>query len=135
MVIDVFQAKRGVVLSYPIRTNLRTQSPVRRATLEELSRIGMLAALVHLATGTHPTLDALQNRAKRAAAGQSLEERTGSIANHLRQLHETALFILPGEQDDEPVLQEQSNQLGIQFTEHTPRVDRLPFINLPILLP
>ncbi len=49
----------------PIRTNLRTQSPIRRATLEELGGIGMFLTLVHLATGTHATLDGLENRAKR----------------------------------------------------------------------
>src|SRR6266487_144924 len=41
----------------------------------------------------------------------------------------------PGEQDDEPVLQEQSNELGIQFTEDPPLVRRSPFINPSVLLP
>ena len=80
-------------------------------------------------------LPALEDRAKRADACQSFEERTSSIANYLRQLDQTALFILPGEQDDEPVLQEQSNELGIQFTEDPPLVGRSPFINSPVLLP
>lgn len=52
-----------------------------------------------------------------------------------RQLHQTALFILPGEQNDEPVLQEQSNEFGIQFTEDPPLVHCSPFINTPVLLP
>src|SRR6266849_2881676 len=40
---------RGVKMSGPIRTNLRAQGPIRRAPLEELGRVGMLPALVHLA--------------------------------------------------------------------------------------
>ena len=80
-------------------------------------------------------LPALEDRAKRADACQSFQERTGVIADHLRQLDQTALFIFPGEQDDEPVLQQQSNELGIQFTEDPPLVRRLPFINPSVLLP
>ena len=33
------------------------------------------------------------------------------------------------------MLQEQSNELGIEFTEHTPRVRRSPFSNPSVLLP
>lgn len=33
------------------------------------------------------------------------------------------------------MLQEEPNELGIQFTEHAPRVRRSPFISMPILLP
>ncbi len=83
----------------------------------------------------HATLDALEDRVKRADACQSFEERTGGIADHLCQLDQTALFILPGEKDDEPVLQEQSNELGIQLTEDPPLVRRSPFINPSVLLP
>src|SRR6266496_1151865 len=77
----------------PIRTNLRTQSPVCRATLEELGGIRMLLALVHVATGTHTALDALEDRAKWAAACQSFQQRTGAITDHLCQLDQTALFV------------------------------------------
>ena len=80
-------------MSGPIRTNLRAQSPVCRAALEELCGIGMFAALVHLATGMHPALDTEQDRAKRAAACQRFEERIGAIADHLCQFDQTALLI------------------------------------------
>ncbi len=33
------------------------------------------------------------------------------------------------------MLQEESNEPGIAFTEHTPRVRRSPFIHTPVLLP
>ncbi len=41
---------RGPNIFHPMRTNLRTQGPVRRATLEKLGGIGMFLALVHVAT-------------------------------------------------------------------------------------
>jgi hypothetical protein len=66
----------------------------------------MLLALVHLATGTHATLKALKNRAQRATASQSFKKRTGRITDDLGELDQTALLILPGKQDDEPVSSE-----------------------------
>ncbi len=37
----------GLLDVLPIRTNLRTQLPVREALLEQLGRVGMLATLIH----------------------------------------------------------------------------------------
>lgn len=46
-----------------------------------------------------------------------------------------ALLILLREQENEPVLQQQTNELGIQFTQDVPAVRRVPFSNSSVLLP
>lgn len=95
----------------------------------------MLASLVHPCTRSHPELNRSQSGAQGADPGQSFHERTGGITHHLSKLDQTALLIVPGKEEHEPVLEKEPNEFGIQFTQHALGVGRPPFIDLPALLP
>lgn len=90
---------------------------------------------VHGAPSTHALYNRAQGRREIALTSQSFHQRPSSIAYHQGQFNQAALRILPGQQDDEPVLQHHADQLGIQFAQHPPGVCRSPLINVPILLP
>lgn len=101
--------------------------------LEELGGIGMFLSCVHVTSRTHSALDALESGEKRAIPCKRFEQRTGCIAHDLCQLHQASLLILPGKEDNEPVLEQHSNEFGIQLTEDTPGIGGAPLINLPVL--
>ncbi len=42
---------------------------------------------------------------------------------------------MPGEEHDQPVLQQPADQLGIDFAQDTPGIGRVPLIDLAILFP
>ena len=95
----------------------------------------MFLALVDLTARTHASCDQAQGGAQTAVAGQRFHERPSRITYHLGQFDQAALRIVPGEEHDEPVLQHHPDQLGIQFTQHPPRIGRVPLIHLTVLFP
>jgi hypothetical protein len=68
-------------------------------------------------------------------ACQRCHERPAGITHDLGQFDQATLGILPGEEHDQPVLQQHADQLGIQFTPHAPRIGRVPLIHLAVLFP
>jgi transposase len=125
----------GYQVPDPIRTNLRAQQPGRESSTQKLSRVGVLFALIHLTAGPHSTSDGEDDIMKRAVCCESFNERKTPIADHLSEFDQTALFILPCKQDNEPMLEQNADQFGIQLAQDPPFVLRAPFVNLPILLP
>src|SRR5436853_6166633 len=121
--------------SCPIRTNLRAQQPSGESVTEKLSRIGMLFALVHLTASPHATGNGKHGRMKWAIASQSFHQGKSAIADDLGKLDQTALLILPGQEHDEPMLQQNADQFGIQLAQNPPAVCRAPLVDLPVLFP
>ena len=50
-----------------------------------------------------------------AIASQSFHQGETAITDHLSEFDQTALLILPGQKDNEPMLQQNANQFGIQL--------------------
>ena len=65
----------------------------------------MSAPCIHLTAGLHAPLDHLHGRAHGAKTSQRLHDAPAGIAHDLCQFDQTALRVVPGKQDDEPVLQ------------------------------
>jgi hypothetical protein len=95
----------------------------------------MLFALIHLTTRAHATSNSENGIMERAVACESFDEGKTAIADHLSELDQTALFILPCQQNDKPVLEQHPDQFGIHFAQDPPLVGGAPFINKSILLP
>ncbi len=68
-------------------------------------------------------------------ACQRFHERPAGITHHFGQFHQTALGVVPGEEHDQPVLQQYGDQLGIQFTQDAPGIGGVPLIHLAMLFP
>jgi len=58
-----------------------------------------------------------------------------AIADHLSEFDEAALLILPCQENNEPILQQDPDQFGIQLAQNPPAVCRALCIDLAILLP
>jgi hypothetical protein len=95
----------------------------------------MFLALVHVTARAHTSPDQPQGGRQSASVGQSIQKCPTGIAHDLSQFDQTALGVLPGEKHDEPVLQQCSDQLGIQFAQHAPGIGRAPLIDLAVLFP
>ena len=95
----------------------------------------MLLALIHLTPRAHTPLDERQSGTERAISRQGFHQGVGAIAHHLGQFDQTALCVVPGKEDDEPVLQHHPNQFGIDFTQGAPGIGRAPLVDLGVLLP
>ena len=119
----------------PIRTNLRTQQPGRESFKKKLCRVGMLFALIHFTTRAHPTSNSQNDIMKGAVSCKSFDKRKTAIADHLSELDQAALFILPCKQNNEPMLEQNPDEFGIQLAQDPPAVLSMPFINRSILFP
>ena len=95
----------------------------------------MFAPCIHLTAGLHAPLDQPHGRAHGAKASQRLHDAPAGIAHDLRQFDQTALRVVPGKQDQQPVLQRQAQEFGIPFTQHTPVVTGVPLVHLRLLFP
>ncbi len=73
-----------------VATRSPTQRPFDRLLFQQLGRVGMFLALVHLAARTHAPSNELQGRAHAAMPGQRVHEHPTGIAHHLRQLDQAA---------------------------------------------
>src|SRR6266581_5809117 len=112
-----------------------TQRPLDRLTLEQLRRVRPFAARVHLAARTHASLNQCESRADAAMTSQCIHQQPGGVAHDLGQLDQAALRVVPGEEHDQPVLEQQSDQLRIQLTQHAPRVAGPPLVDASVRLP
>ena len=95
----------------------------------------MLAPFVHLTARAHASLNQSHGRAQGTEPGQRLHECPARIAHDLRQLDQAALRVVPGEQDDQLVLQRDGQQFGIHFTQLAPAITGVPLIHLGLLFP
>lgn len=90
---------------------------------------------MHLTARAHPTNNSEGSIMKGVRASESFDEGETAIADHVGEFDETALFVLPGTQDNEPMVQENADEFGIEFAHDPPAVRHAPFINVFILLP
>ena len=66
---------------------------------------------------------------------QRIHQQPGGVAHDLGQLDQAAVRIVPGEEHDQPVLQQHADQLGIHLTQDAPRVAGAPLVDASVRLP
>lgn len=69
------------------------------------------------------------------AARKSFHQSKTAFVDHASTLRQAALFILPGKQNNEPMLEENPNEFGIPLAHDPPAVGRALCIDASVLLP
>ncbi len=114
---------------------LPTQRPLDRLAVEQLCRMRPFAAGVHLAPGMHASRNQFESRADAAMPSQRIHQQPGGVTHALGQLDQAALRVVPGEEHDQPVLEQQGDQLGLHLTQDAPRGAGAPLIDASVRLP
>ena len=83
-----------------------TQCPLDRLPFEQLGRVRPFAASVHLAARTHAPPNQFESLTDTTMTGQRVHEQPGGVAHDLGEFDQAALRVVPGEEHDQPVLDE-----------------------------
>jgi hypothetical protein len=75
----------------------------------------MLFARIHATTSPHTTSKSQDGSMKAAIASKSLHQGETAVTDDLSQFDQTALLILPSQEDNEPMLEQNPDQFGIQL--------------------
>ena len=102
---------------------------------KQLMVVGMLLASIHAASSGQAPSNLVDNRSQRADLSYGAGQHEGIAPDGLRRLHQTAIGIRPTTDEQDPVLDQHRQQLGIHLSKDAPRLGAAPGIDLTVTFP